>query len=60
MVNWDVCWTDVELTVFEQAWNEVPAEQSAADLMFKQVADIPQGAQGVGDTQALEATYLSK
>ena len=32
-------WTDVELTAFEQAWNEVPAEQLAADPTFKQVAD---------------------
>ena len=39
MVNWDVRWTDVELTAFEQAWNEVLAGQSAADLTFKQVAD---------------------
>ena len=35
----NVRWTDVELTAFEQAWNEVPAEQSAADPTFKQVAD---------------------
>ena len=39
VVNWDVRWTDVELTAFEQAWNEVPAEQLAADPTFKQVAD---------------------
>jgi hypothetical protein len=35
----NVRWTDVELTAFEQAWNEVPGEQSAADPTFKQVAD---------------------
>ena len=35
----NVRWIDVELTAFEQAWNEVPAEQSAADPTFNQVAD---------------------
>ena len=32
-------WTDEELAAFEQAWDEVLAEQSAADPTFKKVAD---------------------
>jgi hypothetical protein len=60
----DVCWSDVELTAFEQAWNEVPAEQLAAAPTFKRVADSYLAFRKVckawGDAQALEATYLSK
>ena len=60
----NVRWTDAELAVFEQAWNEVLAEQSAADPTFKKVADSYLAFRKIyktwGDAQALEATYLSK
>jgi TRAP-type mannitol/chloroaromatic compound transport system substrate-binding protein len=57
-------WTDEELAAFEQAWNEVLQEQSAADPMFKKVADSYLAFRRVyktwGEAQALKATYLSK
>jgi TRAP-type mannitol/chloroaromatic compound transport system substrate-binding protein len=60
----NVRWTDVELAAFEQAWDEVLAEQAAADPTFKKVADsylaFRKVYTGWGDAQALEATYLSK
>jgi TRAP-type mannitol/chloroaromatic compound transport system substrate-binding protein len=52
------------LAAFEAAWNEVLAEQSAADPTFKKVADSYLAFRKVyktwGDAQALKATYLSK
>jgi TRAP-type mannitol/chloroaromatic compound transport system substrate-binding protein len=60
----NVRWTDDELAAFEQAWNEVLAEQSAADPTFKKVADSYLAFRKVyktwGDAQRLNATYLSK
>ena len=60
----NVRWTDAELAAFEQAWDEVLAEQSAADPIFKKVADsylaFRKVYKGWGDAQALEATYLTK
>jgi TRAP-type mannitol/chloroaromatic compound transport system substrate-binding protein len=59
----NVRWTDEELAAFEQAWNEVLAEQSAADPTFKKVADsyiaFRKAYNTWGDAQALNATYLS-
>ncbi|HEX2477812.1 MAG TPA: TRAP transporter substrate-binding protein DctP [Geminicoccaceae bacterium] len=60
----NVRWSDEELAAFEQAWNEVLAEQSAADPTFKKVADSYLAFRKVyrswGEAQRLEATYLSK
>jgi TRAP-type mannitol/chloroaromatic compound transport system substrate-binding protein len=60
----NVRWTDTELAAFEEAWNEVLAEQAAADPIFKKVADSYLAFRKVyktwGDAQALEATYLTK
>jgi TRAP-type mannitol/chloroaromatic compound transport system substrate-binding protein len=60
----NVRWTDEELAAFEVAWNEVLAEQSAADPTFKKIADSYLAFRKVyktwGDAQALKATYLSK
>ena len=57
-------WTDEELAAFEQAWNEVLAEELAADPTFKKVADSYLAFRKIyktwGDAQALKATYLSK
>ena len=57
-------WTDEELGAFEEAWNEVLAEQSAADPTFKKVADSYLAFRKVyrtwGEAQALKATYLSR
>ena len=54
----NVRWTDEELAAFEQAWDEVLAEQSAADPTFKRVADSYLAFRKVyktwGDAQALE------
>ncbi len=60
----NVRWTDEELAAFEQAWDEVLVEQSAADPTFKRVVDSYLAFRKVyqtwGDAQALKATYLSK
>jgi TRAP-type mannitol/chloroaromatic compound transport system substrate-binding protein len=60
----NVRWTDAELAAFETAWDEVLAEQSAADPTFKKVADSYLAFRKVyktwGDAQALNATYLTK
>jgi TRAP-type mannitol/chloroaromatic compound transport system substrate-binding protein len=60
----NVRWTDEELAAFEQAWNEVLAEQSADDPIFKKVADSYLAFRKMyktwGDAQRLDATYLSK
>jgi TRAP-type mannitol/chloroaromatic compound transport system substrate-binding protein len=60
----NVRWTDAELAAFEQAWDEVLAEQSAADPTFKKVADSYLAFRKVyktwGDAQRLNATYLGK
>ena len=54
-------WTDEELAQFEAAWNEVVAEESAADARFKKVADSYFGFRESyriwGDAQLLKATY---
>jgi TRAP-type mannitol/chloroaromatic compound transport system substrate-binding protein len=56
-------WEDEELAAFETAWDEVLAEQSAADPTFKKVADSYLAFRKVyktwGDTQTLKATYLT-
>jgi TRAP-type mannitol/chloroaromatic compound transport system substrate-binding protein len=60
----NVRWTDDELAAFEAAWNEVLAEQAAADPTFKKVADSYLAFREIyrtwGEAQRLEATYLSK
>jgi TRAP-type mannitol/chloroaromatic compound transport system substrate-binding protein len=60
----NVRWTDEELAAFETAWNEVLAEQSAADPDFKKIADSYLAFRKVyktwGDAQALKPTYLSE
>jgi TRAP-type mannitol/chloroaromatic compound transport system substrate-binding protein len=60
----NVRWTDQELAAFEAAWDEVLAEQSAADPIFKKVADNYLSFRKVyktwGDAQALKATYQSE
>jgi TRAP-type mannitol/chloroaromatic compound transport system substrate-binding protein len=60
----NVRWTDQELAAFETAWDEVLAEQSAADPIFRKVADSYLAFRKVyktwGDAQALDATYLTK
>jgi TRAP-type mannitol/chloroaromatic compound transport system substrate-binding protein len=60
----NVRWSDMELAAFEQAWNEVMAEQSAADPIFKKVADSYLAFRKIykpwSDAQALNATYLTK
>ncbi|HSA80034.1 MAG TPA: TRAP transporter substrate-binding protein [Geminicoccaceae bacterium] len=60
----NVRWSDEELAAFEQAWNEVLAEQSAADPTFKKVAESYLAFRKVyktwGEAQALKSTYLGK
>ncbi len=57
-------WGDEELAAFEQAWNEVLAEESANDPLFKKVADSYLAWRKVyktwGDAQSLDATYLAE
>ena len=60
----NVRWGDEELAAFENAWQEVLAEQSAEDEDFARIAESYQAFRGVyktwGDAQALKATYLSE
>jgi TRAP-type mannitol/chloroaromatic compound transport system substrate-binding protein len=55
-------WTDDQIAVFERAWNEVVAEDSAKDPLFKKVADSYYAFRKVykkwGAAQALKPTYL--
>jgi TRAP-type mannitol/chloroaromatic compound transport system substrate-binding protein len=55
-------WTDDQLAVFEKAWNEVVAEESAKDATFKEFADsyfaFRKQYKIWGDAQALKSTYL--
>lgn len=55
-------WSDEELAVFEQAWREVVAEESAKDPLFKKVADhyfaFRERYKVWGDSQYLKPTYL--
>jgi len=59
----NVRWGDEELAAFEQAWNEVLAEQSAQDEDFKRIAESYKAFRDVyktwGDAQALKPTYLN-
>ncbi len=55
-------WPDAELAKFEAAWNEVVAEESAADPTFKKIADdylaFRKEYKVWGEAQAMDATYL--
>ena len=55
-------WTDDQIAVFEQAWADVVAEDSANDPVFKKVADsyfsFRKDYKKWGDAQSLKATYL--
>jgi TRAP-type mannitol/chloroaromatic compound transport system substrate-binding protein len=55
-------WRDDQIAVFEAAWNEVVAEDSAGDPLFKKVADsyfsFRKDYKKWGDAQSLKATYL--
>ena len=55
-------WTDDQIAVFEQAWRDVVAEDSASDPVFKKVADsyfsFRKDYKKWGDAQSLKATYL--
>ena len=55
-------WTDEQIGVFEQAWADVVAEDSASDPLFKKVADsyfsFRKDYKKWGDAQSLKATYL--
>ena len=55
-------WTDEQLAVFEKAWNEVVAEESAKDPLFKKVNDSYNAFRAQykswGEAQYLAPTYL--
>ena len=55
-------WRDDQLAVFEKAWNEVLAEESATDPTFKEFADSYTSFRAKykpwGDAQKLKDTYL--
>ncbi len=55
-------WRDDQLAVFERAWNEVVAEESGKDPIFKEFADsyfaFRKGFKLWGDAQSMKATYL--
>ena len=55
-------WTDDQLAVFEKAWMEVVAEESAKDKTFKEFADsfytFRKNYKIWGEAQSLKATYL--
>ncbi len=57
-------WTDDQIAVFEKAWNEVLAEDSAKDPLFKKVAESYQAFRKTyakwGAAQALKPTYLDQ
>ncbi len=56
-------WTDDQLAVFEKAWNEVVAEESAKDATFKEFADsyfaFRKQYKIWGEAQSIKATYLN-
>jgi TRAP-type mannitol/chloroaromatic compound transport system substrate-binding protein len=60
----NVRWTDEELAAFEKAWFEVLEEQSAADPLFKKVADSylawRKEYKTWGDAQAMKPTYQTQ
>ena len=55
-------WNDADLAKFEAAWNEVVAEESAKDPLFKAAAESyfawRSVYKGWGDAQSLNSTYL--
>ena len=55
-------WPNSELAKFEASWNEVVAEESAADPTFKKIADdyfnFRKEYKVWGEAQAMDATYL--
>ena len=55
-------WRDDQLAVFEKAWNEVVAEESEKDPLFKKVADSFYKWRGTykiwGESQYMKPTYL--
>ncbi len=55
-------WKDSQLAQFEKAWNEVVAEESAKDALFKKVADsyyaFRKDYSLWGNAQMLDSTYL--
>jgi len=57
-------WSDEELAAFEAAWQEVLEEQSAADPVFKEVADsylaFRETYKTWGDAQFLQSTYQTE
>jgi TRAP-type mannitol/chloroaromatic compound transport system substrate-binding protein len=57
-------WNDEQLATFEGAWNEVVAEESAKDPLFKKAADsyfaFRKQYKIWGDAQALKSTYMMK
>lgn len=57
-------WTDSQLAVFEKAWFDVIKEESAADPLFKRIADdyleFRKNYAIWGDSQFLKPTYLKK
>tara|TARA_Y100000588_G_scaffold133530_1_gene146671 strand:+ start:2292 stop:3356 length:1065 start_codon:yes stop_codon:yes gene_type:complete len=56
-------WTDDQLAVFEQAWRDVVAEDSAKDPLFKEVTESYEAFRKAygkwGAAQALAPTYLN-
>ena len=57
-------WKDNELAVFEKAWLDVIAEESAKDPLFKRIADdylaFRKNYAICGDAQFMKPTYLTK
>ncbi|MGI9388369.1 MAG: hypothetical protein ACR2OX_13155, partial [Methyloligellaceae bacterium] len=57
-------WTDDQIAKFEKAWNDVIAEDSAKDPLFKKVAESYKKFRATyakwGAAQALKPTYLGK
>ena len=55
-------WTDDQLAVFEKAWNEVVAEESAKDTTFKEFAEsfyaFRKNYRIWGEAQSINSTYL--
>ena len=55
-------WTDDQIAVFEKAWNEVVAEDSAKDPLFAEITDSYRAWRKTyakwGSAQALKPTYL--
>jgi TRAP-type mannitol/chloroaromatic compound transport system substrate-binding protein len=55
-------WSDADIASFEKAWNEVIAEESAKDPLFKKIADDYLAFRKKyaiwGESQAMKATYI--